>query len=87
MSLVQATIHQEPVATHANRPTHYAYQIRDREGAKGVWTRIGSVWPHSDGKGFNIQLTSLPIDGRITPRVPRKMGQTVPRPHSRGWTS
>lgn len=50
-------------------PSHVAYQVRDREGQKGFWTRIGSVWPHADGKGFNIQLDAVPLDGRITLRV------------------
>lgn len=50
-------------------PSHVAYQIRDREGKKGFWTRIGSAWPHSDGKGFNIQLEVVPLDGRVTLRV------------------
>jgi len=53
----------------ANGPSHIAYQVRDREGKKGVWTRIGAAWPHSDGKGFNIQLEAVPLDGRITIRV------------------
>jgi hypothetical protein len=52
-------------------PSHVAYHVRDREGGKGFWTRIGSVWPHADGKGFNVQLEGLvPLDGRITLRVP-----------------
>lgn len=55
--------------TTAKTPSHIAYQVRDREGKKGFWTRIGSVWPHADGKGFSIQLEALPIDGRITLRV------------------
>jgi hypothetical protein len=50
-------------------PTHIAYQVRDRDGKKGFWTRIGSVWPHTDGKGFNVQLEVVPLDGRITLRV------------------
>ena len=50
-------------------PTHIAYQVRDREGKKGFWTRIGSAWPHADGQGFNIQLECMPLDGRITLRV------------------
>jgi hypothetical protein len=50
-------------------PSHVAYQVRDREGRKGIWTRIGSAWAHGDGKGFNIQLESVPLDGRITLRV------------------
>jgi len=50
-------------------PTHVAYQVRDREGGKSFWTRIGSAWPHGDGQGFNIQLECVPLDGRITLRV------------------
>ncbi len=50
-------------------PSHVAYQVRDREGRKGFWTRIGSAWAHGDGKGFNIQLDVVPLDGRITLRV------------------
>lgn len=41
-------------------PTHVAYWVRDRNGQKGFWTRIGSVWPHADGKGFNLQLEVVP---------------------------
>ncbi len=55
--------------TTAKAPSHIAYQVRDREGKKGFWTRIGSVWPHADGKGFNIQIEALPVDGRITIRI------------------
>lgn len=54
--------------TNSKAPSHTAYQVREREGAKGFWTRIGSAWPHGDGKGFNIQLDAVPLDGRITLR-------------------
>ncbi len=57
-------------ATAARAPSHVAYHVRDREGQKGFWTRIGSAWPHNDGKGFNIQIDVAPLDGRITLRVP-----------------
>jgi hypothetical protein len=50
-------------------PSHIAYQVRDREGKKAFWTRIGSAWPNNDGLGFNIQLESVPLDGRIVLRV------------------
>lgn len=55
--------------TTAKVPTHIAYAVRDREGKKGFWTRIGSVWPHSDGAGFTVQLDAMPLDGRIALRV------------------
>ncbi len=54
---------------NSNVPSHIAYQVRDRENQKGVWTRIGSAWPHKGGKGFNIQVEAVPLDGRISLRV------------------
>ena len=51
-------------------PSHIVYHVRNRDGKdKGFWTRIGAAWQHSDGKGFNIQIESVPLDGRITLRV------------------
>jgi hypothetical protein len=50
-------------------PSHVAYQVRDRENGKSYWTRIGSAWAHADGKGFNIQIETVPLDGCITLRV------------------
>jgi len=55
--------------TTSKGPSHIAYQVRDREGGKGFFTRIGAAWPNNDGKGFNIQLDAVPLDGRITLRV------------------
>lgn len=52
-----------------NSPSHLAYQVRDREGEKGIFTRIGAAWPHKDGKGLSIQLDAVPLDGRISLRV------------------
>jgi len=31
--------------------------------------RIGSALAHADGNGFNIQLETIPLDGRIALRV------------------
>ena len=50
-------------------PSHVAYHVRNREGGEGFWTRIGSAWPHADGNGFNLQIETVPLDGRITLRV------------------
>lgn len=50
-------------------PSHIAYQVRDREGRKAFWTKIGSAWAHQDGNGFSVQLECVPLDGRITLRV------------------
>ena len=61
--------------TSTNAPSHAAYHVRDREGQKGFWTRIGSAWPHADGKGFNVVLDCTPVDGRISLRVPTDFDQ------------
>ena len=50
-------------------PGYVAYHVRGREGQKGSFTRIGAAWPHKDGNGFNIQIETVPLDGRITLRV------------------
>jgi hypothetical protein len=48
------------------RPSHRCFVVEDREGANGkeaYWLKIGSAWPHKDGKGFNLQLSALPAHG------------------------
>jgi len=59
-----------PNGAASKAPSHVAYQVRSNEGQKSIWTRIGGAWPHADGQGFNIQLDALPIDGRVTLRIP-----------------
>ena len=52
-----------------NRPSHRAYTVRDRgDNEDPFWTRIGAVFPHKDGKGFNLVLDALPVDGRVVVR-------------------
>ncbi len=58
----------ETQTTNGNAPTHIAYQVREGN-PKAYWTRIGAAWAHKDGKGFGLQLDSIPLDGRITLRV------------------
>jgi hypothetical protein len=50
-------------------PGHIAYHVRNGNSEKGYWTRIGAAWAHADGNGFNIQIETLPLDGRITLRI------------------
>lgn len=54
--------------TKASAPTHIAYQVRE-SSEKSYWKPIGAAWLHKDGKGFNVQLDCLPIDGRISLRI------------------
>jgi hypothetical protein len=50
-------------------PTHIVYHVRENED-KGFWTRIGAAWPHKDGKGFNVSIDCVPLDGKISLRIP-----------------
>ena len=53
---------------HDKRPSHIAYQVREGDDNKSYFNRIGAVWQHKDGEGFNIQLDSVPVDGKATVR-------------------
>ena len=59
--------------TAASRTSsHFAYNVRNREGGDNYWICIGSARAHADGNGFNIQLETVPLDGRIDLRVASK---------------
>ncbi|MGY4403960.1 hypothetical protein [Bradyrhizobium sp. USDA 3315] len=38
------------------------------DGENAFWTKVGGVWPHDDGKGFNVELIALPVAGRLVIR-------------------
>jgi hypothetical protein len=63
------TNEQKPEYSTSKLPSHIAYHVKDRNGGKGIWMRIGSAWQHADSSGFNIQIESIPLDGRITLRT------------------
>ena len=45
-----------------NQPTHHVYHVTEKQvGDKGYWTKIGAVWPHKGGKGFNVELELIPV--------------------------
>ena len=55
-------------------PTHFnvftveefdAPTAQDQDRKAKSWTKVGVAFPHKDGVGFNVQLRSLPVDGRL----------------------
>lgn len=46
-----------------NKPSHRVYAVVKRDGDASIWNEIGAVWPHKDGKGFNLKLSYLPLNG------------------------
>jgi hypothetical protein len=39
------------------RPNHEAFVVTG-EGENAFWPKVSGVWPHDDGKGFNVELTA-----------------------------
>jgi hypothetical protein len=52
-------------------PTHRAYFVKG-EGDNTRWLELGAVWAHSNGKGFDVVLETVPVggfNGRLTLRA------------------
>ena len=59
--------------TSPNKPSHRVYAVTKRKSGENDWTEIGAVWPHGDGKGFNLKLDYLPLNGaELVIRVPKE---------------
>jgi hypothetical protein len=48
------------------KPSYIAYVLRGRKGQKDYWNKIGALFPHKDGKGFDLAL-----DGKLVLRLPK----------------
>ena len=58
-----------------SKPTHHAYVVSTpkKEGGKGIWTRIGSVFPHQNGSGFDIVIREgISVSSRIVCTEPKE---------------
>ena len=44
-------------------PSHRIYAVSSKGEDKSAWQEIGAVWPHKDGKGFNLQFAAHPLEG------------------------
>jgi hypothetical protein len=56
----------------SSKPTHLAFTVREYEtgqGKKSRWLEIGAAWTHKDGKGFDIILEAVPVNGRMALRL------------------
>lgn len=56
------------------KPVFNAYTVIDyqRDGKPySKWVKIGAVFEHKDGEGYDLTLAALPVNGRITLRKPR----------------
>lgn len=66
--------------TSSNKPSHRVYAVTKR-GDKSYWSDIGAVWSHADGKGFNLRLDLLPMNGaEIVIREPKAQSDNAAGP-------
>lgn len=52
-----------------NKPTYRAFSVVDIEGDKSRWIDIGAAFVHEDGKGYNIVLHAIPVNGKLVLRL------------------
>lgn len=64
-------------STTAVRNTKAVYMITEREGARSLWTRVGSAWVNRDSS-ITLRLDALPLSGTLQVRDPE------PRPAAAG---
>jgi hypothetical protein len=72
-SLPHDSARSSNVMSDSQKPSHKVFVVEDRKGdddeGDAFWTRVGSAWAHKDGKGFNIVLSALPVNGRLVLRT------------------
>ena len=53
----------------SSKPSHIAYVVADpKDGSdkKAFWTRVGAVFPHKNGNGFDLVIPpGVTLSGRI----------------------
>jgi hypothetical protein len=66
---------KKQTTTNSAKPAFIAYHVRDGKNEKGYFTRIGVAFSHKDGNGFTIMIDAIPLDGKITLRVPTEKSE------------
>ena len=56
------------MAEERNGAMHRVYTIVPKENDKDYWLNIGVAFPHKDGKGWNLNIQALPLDGKLVIR-------------------
>lgn len=59
---------KKEAAQTKNYPSHGVFVV-ENDGPQAYWTKIGVAWAHADGEGLNVQLSAIPVGGRIVIRT------------------
>ena len=68
-------INREAIMTKSAAAAYFnVFTVREFEGSTGQkaksWTKVGVAFPHREGPGFNLELSALPLDGRLVALAP-----------------
>ena len=58
----------------------------DKSRKAKSWTKVGVAFPHKEGTGYNIQLRSLPVDGKLVVLPAQASEEAEPAAVGRGAT-
>lgn len=76
------TAERQHMTDQSKSPTHRVYTLIPRKGEDGkddnFWLNIGSCFAHGDGRGFQILLEALPLDGKLVMRELKEPDPTPP---------
>ena len=62
-----------PHQNQSHQPDYIAYHVQQKgQDGKGYFHQVGAAWQHKDGKDYDVQLESMPVNGRITLREQRQ---------------
>ena len=62
----------QPQNEVGRRPDFIAYNVKETKQGKPIFNNIGAAWQHIDQQGYDLQLDSMPVNGRITLRELRE---------------
>lgn len=65
---------KKEAASEKNLPSHGVFVV-ESDGPSAYWSMIGCAWQHGDGQGYNVQLSAIPISGRIVLRAKKEGGE------------
>ena len=57
------------------------FETKDGEKAR-KWTLVGVAFPHAEGRGFNLELQCVPLDGKLVAFPPSAQTHDSPHAHN-----
>lgn len=69
--------------SNSQQAVYQVYTVTRREGQDDFWLNIGAAFEHADGRGMNIILQALPIDGKLVLRPPKAQNEVPTQPPAR----